>query len=146
MVLLDAIISPMYHFVVRQKDGAQRIMKFQDLDRFTISDVDAAIRRDDPGELQLVSVTVALSSNDRPFAEDVCLRLVSHANNKVRGNAVMSLGHIARRFRMLTEHAVKPVIEAALAASDEYVRTHAKAAADEIHQFLHWTIRGHSFG
>jgi hypothetical protein len=47
---------------------------------------------------------------------------------------------------MLTEHVVKPVIEAALADSDEYVRTHAKAAADEIHQFLHWTIRGHVFG
>ena len=121
-------------------------MKFQDLEQITISDVDAAITRNDPGELQLVSITVALSSNDRPFAEDVCLRLVSHAHNKVRGNAVMSLGHIARRFRALTEHAVKPVIEAALMDSDDYVRMHAKAAADEIHQFLHWTIGGHVYG
>ena len=121
-------------------------MKFQDLEQITISDVDAAITRNDPGELQLVSVTVALSSNDRPFAEDVCLRLVSHTHNKVRGNAVMSLGHIARRFRALTEHAVKPVIEAALMDSDDYVRMHAKAAADEIHQFLHWTIGGHVYG
>lgn len=121
-------------------------MKFQDLEQFSISDVNAAIKRNDPRELQLVSVTVALSSNDRLFAEDVCLRLVSHTNNKVRGNAVMSLGHIARRFHSLTEHVVKPVIEAALSDTDEYVRTHAKAAADEIHQFLHWTIRGHSFG
>lgn len=121
-------------------------MKFQDLEKFTIADVDAAIKRNDPGELQLVSVTVALSSSDRPFAEEVCIRLASHEHNKVRGNAVMSLGHIARRFRALNEHTARPVIEAALNDADEYVRTLAKSAADEIHQFLHWTMRGHVYG
>jgi len=122
------------------------ILKFQDLEQFTNADVEAAIKRNDPEELQLVPVTVALSSSDQPFAQEICIRLASHAHSKVRGNAVMSLGHIARRFRALDEHTVKPLIEAALIDADEYVRTHAKAAADEIHQFLHWTIRGHEYG
>jgi hypothetical protein len=64
----------------------------------------------------------------------------------VRGNALASLGHLARRFRSLDEQAVKPVIEAALGDTDEYVRVHAQSAADEIHQFLHWNIQGHKYG
>ena len=120
--------------------------KFQDLDCFTASDIQAAIERNDPNELQLVSVTVALACPDRTAAQDVCLRLSRHAHNKVRGCAVMSLGHLARRFCKLDEQAVKPVIESSLNEQDEYVRMHAKSAADEIHQFLGWSIAGHVFG
>lgn len=120
--------------------------RFQDLERFTTSDIEAAIERNDPNELQLVSVTMALSCPDRTAAQDVCLKLSSHTHNKVRGNAIMSLGHLGRRFRALDEQAVKPVIESALRDDDEYVRTRAKSAADEIHQFLGWEIAGHVYG
>jgi hypothetical protein len=120
--------------------------KFQDLEHFTDGDVDAAIKRNDPEELQFVPVTVALSCPDQPFAQDICLKLSRHAYSKVRGNAVMSLGHLARRFRNLDERTVKPVIESALTDEDEYVRTLAKSAADEIHQFLGWSIAGHVYG
>ena len=120
--------------------------RFQDLERFTASDIDAAIERNDPNELQMVSVTMALACPDRTAAQDVCLRLSSHTHNKVRGNAIMSLGHLGRRFRALDEQAVKPVIESALCDADDYVRTRAKSAADEIHQFLGWSIAGHVYG
>ena len=121
-------------------------MKFQDRERFTHKDVEAAIIRNDPAELQLVPVTVALISSDPSFAQEVCIKLAAHENNKVRGNAIMSLGHIARRFRRLNEHEVKPIIEAALQDGDDYVRMLAKSAADEIHQFLGWPIAGHVYG
>lgn len=121
-------------------------IRFQDLERFTASDIDAAIERNDPHELQLVSVTVALACLDQAAAQEVCLKLSSHAHNKVRGNAIMSLGHLGRRFRALDEQAVKPLIESALRDADEYVRTRAKSAADEIHQFLGWSIAGHVYG
>ena len=122
------------------------IIKFQDLERFTTGDIDAAIERNEPNELQLLSVTVALACPDRATAQDVCLKLSRHAHNKVRGNAVISLGHLARRFRHLDERTVKPVIESSLNEQDEYVRTRAKSAADEIHQFLGWDITGHVYG
>jgi HEAT repeat protein len=89
---------------------------------------------------------VALACPDQTAAQDVCLRLSRHAHNKVRGNAVMSLGYLGRRFRRLDEQAVKPLIESALRDADEYVRTRAKSAADEIHQFLGWSIAGHVYG
>ncbi len=120
--------------------------KFQDLEHFTTGDLGAAMERNDAAELQMVSVTVAIACEDRLIAQDVCFRLASHADNKVRGNAIMSLGHLARRFRSLDEQLIKPLIEAALRDADEYVRIHAKSAADEIHQFLGWTMAGHQYG
>ncbi len=120
--------------------------KFQDLDQIGKDDVAGAIERNDPEELELVSITIALSGPDQRLAEDTCLLLATHGQNRIRAHAVMSLGYLARRFRRLDEQRVKPVIESALAEPDAYVRMHAQAAADEICQFLHWDIKGHVYG
>jgi len=120
--------------------------KFQDLDVITAKDVDLALLRNDPEELALVSVTVALSDLDFNFIQAICLRLCSRSKSTVRGNALASLGHLARRFRQLDERAVKPIIESSLRDPDEYIRVCAKSAADEICQFLHWRIEGHVYG
>ncbi len=122
------------------------VTKFQDLDRISENDIDAAVKRNDPEELALMSITIALTGPDQRLAENICLLLATHAQNRIRAHAVMSLGYLARRFRKLDEKRVKPVIESALAESDEYVHTHAQAAADEICQFLHWDIKGHVYG
>ncbi len=121
-------------------------IKFQDLEGFTSADVEAALSRDDPDELQFVPITVALSCPEPDAAQDVCVRLCSHSHPRVRGHAVMSLGYLARRFRSLDEGIVKVLIESALIDADSYVRMLAKSAADEIHQFLHWQIAGHVYG
>jgi len=121
-------------------------MKFQDLDHFTNDDITVALQRNDPDELQLVSLTVALTATDPAAAVPVCLSLCSHNDKRVKGNALVSLGHLARRFRSLDEASVKPFIESGLRDPDEYVRMSAKSAADEIHQFLHWHISGHIYG
>ncbi len=119
---------------------------FQDLSSFTADDIRAAIDRNDPAELPLVPVTVALLSPALGPAMSVCIELASHENASVRGNALISLGHLARRFRSLQEEAVRPLIEAGLRDADAGVRALAKSAADEVHQFLHWNISGHTYG
>jgi hypothetical protein len=125
-------------------DGFGVSTKFQDLDQISEGDVTAAVERNDPEELELVSITIALSGPDQRMAEDTCLLLAIHRQSRIRAHAVMSLGYLARRFRRLDEVRVKPVIESALAETDEYVRMHAQAAADEICQFLHWASKGMS--
>jgi hypothetical protein len=122
------------------------MIKFQDLESFTPDDVEAAVSRDSPDELPLVPITAALLSPDPGSGASICLRLTTHEDPKVRGNAVLSIGHLARRFRSLDETSIRPVIERALHDRDEYVRSSACSAADEIHQFLHWTIAGHRYG
>jgi hypothetical protein len=120
--------------------------RFQDLSSFTSADVDAAIGRNDPAELALVPITVALLAQDLALAVDTCCRLAAHVDPAVRGNALASLGHLARRFRALDESRVRPLLESGLSDPDAGVRLNAKSAADEVHQFLHWKISGHVYG
>ena len=120
--------------------------KFQDLQTVTAKDVHHALQRNDPEELQFVSLTLALSDLDSSLSQAVCIQLCSSTDSRVRGNALVSLGHLARRFRTLDAAGVLPVIETALEDPDESVRASAKSAADEIHQFLHWDIKGHRYG
>jgi hypothetical protein len=120
--------------------------KFQDLPAYSEKDVVAALLRDDPDELQFVSITIALGDLDFGFTQSVCVRLAANADSRVRANGLVSLGHLARRFRRLDEPAVKPLVEAGLRDNDELVRISSKSAADEIHQLLHWTISGHTYG
>jgi len=130
-------------------DGARshsKMKKFQDLDTFTERDVEAALRRNADDELPFVPLTIALAAADPAYAQQVCLRLAADPRAMVRGNAIASLGHLARRFRSLDELPVARVIEAGLVDNDEYVRLSAKSAADEIHQFLGWTFHNHVYG
>jgi hypothetical protein len=120
--------------------------KFQDLDTFTERDVEDALRRNEDDEISLVPLTIALGETDPAYAQQVCLRLAADHRSLVRGNALASLGHLARRFRSLDELPVKKVIEAGLVDADEYVRISAKSSADEIHQFLGWTFQNHAYG
>ncbi len=122
------------------------VIRFQDLECISEIDIETALQRNDPAELPLVPVTVALVFPECAVAQAVCTKLSVHPDNRIRGNAVMSLGYLARRFRMLDRQSVQPVIESALQDRDEYVRANAKSAADEIHQFLHWEIAGHVYG
>jgi len=119
--------------------------KFQDLESFTNGDIEAAVARNAPDELPLVPITLAILSQDPVSAAEICARLAVHDDPTVRGNAIASLGHIARRFRSLDEQQYRPIIESALRDSHDYVRTSARSAADEIHQFLHWNIAGHLY-
>jgi len=120
--------------------------KFQDLDTFTERDVEEALRRNADDEISLVPLTIALAATDPAYAQQVCLKLAADPRAMVRGNAIASLGHLARRFRSLDELPVTGVIEAGLIDADEYVRLSAKSAADEIHQFLGWTFQNHVYG
>ena len=122
------------------------VIKLQDLCTISEQDVNAAILRNDPAELELVSITVALSDLDNYFAQSICIGLTAHGDGNVRGNALVSLGYLARRYRMLDEQSIKPLIESALVDLNDYVRSCAQSAADEIHQFLHWGIKGHAYG
>ena len=120
--------------------------RFQDLVEVTDSDIQMALQRSDPGELALVSITVALLSDDPAGAQDLCLLLGANDDPRVRAHAIMCLGHLARRFRKLDQQRVRPLIETSLREDDAYVRDLAHSAADEIHQFLGWDFSGHVYG
>ncbi len=100
--------------------------------------MEAALLRDDPGELARAVLAAALHAEDGAWAEDVCARLASHASPTVRGNAVLGFGHVARVHGALGRERAMPILEAALADADEYVRGQAHAAVDDVEHFLGW--------
>jgi hypothetical protein len=79
-----------------------------------------------------------MGNEDWQYAQDICVRLSRHSHFNVRGNAVLGFGHIARVHGKLTKRIVFPIISAALADADEYVRGQAEFAKDDTSHFLGW--------
>jgi hypothetical protein len=115
---------------------------YQEPSRLTVEYVEDAIARDDPGELPGVPISVSLCHDSLEWSQTVCVRLSSHRDATVRGNAILGFGHLARRFRRLDEDMVRPVIENALTDADRYVRGQAHAAAEDVTHFLGWRVTG----
>ena len=100
--------------------------------------MEAALERDEPADLLYVPVSVSLYAEDREWAEAVCVRLAHHPHFNVRGNAMLGLGHLARRFGVLDRTLVAPLVLAALDDPHAYVRGQADNALDDIRQFIGW--------
>ncbi|MDP9353181.1 MAG: hypothetical protein M3P51_16800 [Chloroflexota bacterium] len=114
---------------------------YEPVSELTPAEVEEAIARDRPEELLYAVISVALYAEDPIWAEDVCVRLAAHTHFNVRGNAILGFGHIARVHHQLTRERVQPIIEAAFADPDPYVRAHAEDAASDVSHFLGWSIR-----
>lgn len=112
-------------------------MKYESVPEMARGDVEGALLRNDPAELLIVSLSVAMHSGDAAWAASVCLRLATHSHANVRGNAVLALGHLARLHSRL-DRAALPVVESALQDPEPYVRGQANAAADDLEHFLGW--------
>ena len=119
-------------------------MEHEIIPKMSRAQIDAAIARDEPRELRVAVLAVALRADDAVWAESVCERLWQHRSAGVRGNAVLGLGHIARIHGQLDETRVRPILEAALRDPDAEVRGQAEAAADDIQQYLGWSLKRES--
>jgi hypothetical protein len=114
---------------------------YEDIPELSRADIEAAISDGSSENLSIAVLSAALYATDQDWAQAVCLTLSRHQDGNVRGNAVLGFGHLARIHGYLDEETVKPVIEAALRDSDEYVRGQAWAAADDIEHFLMWKVQ-----
>lgn len=108
----------------------------------TAEEAEAAIARDDPAERYVVPISVSMYHEDLEWSQSLCIRLSTHRDATVRGNAVLGFGHLARRFRTLNQGVVLPIIESTLQDADPYVRGQANAAADDVAHFLGWKVKG----
>ncbi|MFW2341196.1 hypothetical protein [Brevundimonas sp.] len=110
---------------------------------WTPADIEAAIVENDPEAMPYVPIAVSMGCDeaDRAWAEEVCVRLSTHPQEWVRGNAILGFGHLARAFRMLDRATIEPLVRAALADPSPVVRGQAEAAADDIAHFLGWSAR-----
>ena len=108
---------------------------YKSIRSYTKEEAKALLLADDLGELQYLSVGAGMYSDDLLWAQDVCLSLAQHHAVFVRGNALLGLAHLARRFRTLDLKAVMPVVDAAKDDAEEYVRFQANDAWDDIQHY-----------
>jgi len=97
-----------------------------------------ALRRNDTEELPERVLQVAREAPDREWAEWCCTRLAKHRNAGVRGSALLGFGHLAQRFGHLDRRRVHRLVQNALYAPDEIVRSHAESAAGDLETHLRW--------
>ena len=110
-------------------------MRHEPIPELSRQQVEAALDRDDADELSVAVLAAALGWDDAAPAEALCIRLAEHVDQTVRGNAVLGLGHLARRFGSLSARSVGGV-EAARSDVAGYVRRQAEAAQDDLDSFL----------
>ncbi len=118
-----------------------KAMQYEEVEFATVSDVRQALKRSEMEKASRLIIGVALHSQDAESAAQACLEAATSPHPIVRGNAILGLGHLARRFASLERSTVEPVLISAMSDPEPYVRGHADAAADDIQHFLGWVIR-----
>jgi hypothetical protein len=104
--------------------------------------VEKALRDNVPRDLQYLVIEVAMVWDDQAFAEELCGKLSGHIDEYVLGNAILGLGHVARRFGSLAPDALSR-IRAGLSDPSTWVRGHALTAASDATFFLGVSIPGY---
>lgn len=94
-----------------------------------------AIEANDPDVLGPMIIAAALYEDDFDVAYDACLKLSSHPDEVVRGNAILGFGHLARLFGRLGDEAPS-IVKRGLVDDSNYVRGQAYAAAGDLQLFL----------
>jgi hypothetical protein len=103
------------------------------------AELDAALNTDDVDALRRMVIAVTALGEDADRATGLVRQLLRHKDELVRGNAVLGIGHIARRFGSVPADLL-PRLRAAKTDPSDYVRGHAASAADDLRMFGHIDI------
>lgn len=113
-------------------------LKYEGIGAWSRELIAQALIDDAPEAVLRAVIAASMHDDDWKYAQDLCVRLSAHPHLNVRGNAVLGFGHIARVHGRLEERLVLPIIRAALKDDDEYVRSQACGARDDVEHFLGW--------
>jgi len=91
-------------------------------------------------ELILLPLSVGEYHSDWKYAQDVCIGLINHDDEKVRANAALGLAYTARTKGKLEKHVVKPALIKLLKDCSEDNKWRVIDAIEDINLFLKWRI------
>ncbi len=107
-------------------------------DGWTMADVDAVLARGDAGDLLYVPIVISMDPIDCARSQEICLMLAGHCDTRVRANAILGLGHLARTCRALDASRVRPLLARAQNDPDAAVRCNVETVRGDLRQFLGW--------
>ena len=115
-------------------------MKYQDVKTMSREEIEQIISWNDLNRLHFVPIALGLHCDDLHWGIGKCINLAEHPDPTVRGNALLSFGHFARRFHCAHRKLVEPLLQKGLMDKNPYVRRQAETAADDIDQFCTWKV------
>ena len=90
-------------------------------------------------EIAELAIAIGFDCPDFGFAQSMCIQLLQTEDEVIRGNAVIGLAHIARRFRKLDKRVVKPYLLRELRENVK-CRDLIADAINDINLYLKWNI------
>lgn len=133
-LLQKALKSRQLHFAPWRRQP----MRYESIEPISLTAAESALSGVDLDQLRRAVVAVGLYEMNFASAFRFLMQTASHADSFIRGNTLVSFGHLARRFGELDERSVRPFVERGLFDKDDFVHGQAHAAADDLSHFLGW--------
>lgn len=105
---------------------------YEPISRMSKRNITAALRSPDSKVVLRAILSAALYSDDGLWAEKLVYKFIDHDDPYIRGNAMLSLGHIARVHGSLNRERAIDVLRVAKNDRHEFVRSHAIDALDDV--------------
>jgi len=93
-------------------------------------------------EKMTLSLSVGEYHSDWEYAQQICARLASHDNQKVKANAALGFGYIARTKGKLQQSIVEPILQRLLdeCTDEDMCKGRVADAIDDVNVFMGWSI------
>ncbi len=114
-------------------------LKYSPLDTLSNDDIASLLLSENIEDTIKLPLLVGYNHPNWKFAQDLCIKLSSHTDWRVRANSLRGLEYIAKTRGNLEKHLVKPVLIAALKSSD-CDKLDAIHVTNKINKYLNWKI------
>lgn len=114
-------------------DGKEAI--YEEIPEFTRDKFDEILHSNNQRLIEIALISLGLYYDDFEYALKMIFKFANHPNNIIRGNAILSIGYLAMRFKILPIHPTIELLQKSLDDHDPYVKNQAYSAASEIEVF-----------
>ncbi|MDQ0361013.1 hypothetical protein [Breznakia pachnodae] len=112
---------------------------YKPLSEKTREEVKEILESNDMDALITLPLSLGEYEPDWKFAQDTCMKLAQHEDERVRANAALGLAYVARTKGKLEKNLVKPVLLQLLNNCEEY-QWRVIDAINDINLYMNWRI------
>lgn len=112
---------------------------YKHIEEYTDHEIRDILYRQELEKLIYLPISVGLYHRNWKYAQNICITLAQHEDERVRANSIFGLAHIARTKGRLDKRLVKPIILKKIRYNEKH-RGIILDAISDINMFLKWEI------
>lgn len=118
-------------------------MVYRELREFSDDEITRILEDGETNDLYELPFSVGEYHPNWKYAQDICVKLATHPDIRVRANAMMGLAYVARTKGKLEKHVVEPLILHTLSGlkDNEELQYMVLDAIDDINHYMKWNIQ-----